>query len=136
MNDFKAGEDVTFEVLEDGDPRWDVNEDRGRGKGSSKRLNPPAFVTGKVAEANSRRIVVEHGTNRVWYWHQPSYNTGKISFGKEGYLQRANDVKVVVTSSAANNDGRLTCYVCGASTRKCGGLRYDVDYRVCTKCGK
>ena len=35
-----------------------------------------------------------------------------------------------------NNDGREICVFCGAKTRKCGGARFDIDYRVCTVCRK
>ena len=38
--------------------------------------------------------------------------------------------------AAKNNDGREICVFCGAKTRKCGGARFDIDYRVCTVCRK
>jgi hypothetical protein len=36
--------------------------------------------------------------------------------------------------AAANNDGRDTCYSCGASTKTVMG--FTNPYQVCTKCGK
>ena len=35
-----------------------------------------------------------------------------------------------------NNDGISTCCFCGGATRKCGGMMFNRDYRVCVVCGK
>jgi len=35
-----------------------------------------------------------------------------------------------------NNDGRTTCYACGAATKRVQGFLAMSTYDVCTKCGK
>lgn len=63
-------------------------------------------------------------TNSICGW-SPSQHRWKI----------IDKLQVSVSShstSPRNNDGRITCFACGAATRKAGGGIYD----ICTQCGR
>ncbi len=49
---------------------------------------------------------------------------------------RVVDLAVTSHNLPKNNDGKDVCCFCGGKTRKCGGISFNTDYRICTKCGK
>lgn len=134
MDDFKVGEKVTFEILQDGLPRWSHDEDRTGPAYQVKSFAPPKHVIGEVLSLDIHiTFLVRYGPSETWYWPQPSF--GRQAYGKIGYLRRVDDAANVTTlSTATNNDGRDTCFACGAKTKTVMG--FSNSYQVCTKCGK
>ena len=133
--DFVVGEEVEFEVLEDDRPRYNMGIDRSRI--NSIRCVPPKYVKGKVTLLACGLYDVQYpsrGYMSVWTWKQPSTDQG--AYKQEGYLRRVGCAKNVTIITARNNDGQDKCLWCGNETRRCGGFRYDIDYRVCKKCGR
>lgn len=45
-------------------------------------------------------------------------------------------INVSVNNAPMNNDGRDTCFWCGATTKKVPGFLAHSVYNICTKCGK
>jgi hypothetical protein len=66
-------------------------------------------------------------TGTAWDVAVGLYKAGKLSGFK---LVTAAAQK----ETAKNNDGRATCYACGASTKSVMG--FNSEYQICTKCGK
>jgi len=63
----------------------------------------------------------------------------KIEAGQiEPYWSIENNNISSISSSPKNNDNQMNCVFCGEPTRKCGGWSYNpnIDYRICTKCGR
>ena len=132
MNDFKVGEDVEFEVTKSGYPRWDVDHDEGN------CFEPPQYVRCKVAVAVKERFTIVYnfnGATTEWSWKQPSKSLEMLAcYSYNGYLRRVVKDAFTAVMTAKNNDGRTTCYACGASTKTVVG--FSSSYQVCTKCGK
>lgn len=118
----KVGDTVWFEVANnpcesflkigyEPQPRWDGDYDQGpMGK----------WVKARVTYVSPINANIRHDS-----WPS-SWSVVKA------YLQFGSE-----TETAKNNDGRDTCYACGAPTRPCGsaGFGPNHEWRVCTKCG-
>lgn len=129
--DFKDGEEVEFEVNSDGTPRWNITSDLSR-----NLTSPPTYVKCKVRSSRNDRFITAYvfGTiSKGWIWPQPSDKDRLKCFSYDGYVRRVG-ASPFVSVTAANNDGRKTCYACGAATKTVMG--FSNSYQICTKCGK
>jgi hypothetical protein len=130
MRNFEVGDRVECQAQKCSNcPRWDFGADLdtdGNGK----------WIHGVVCSTQGDvDFTVRFDDGLEWIWSQPSYNSERYSF--PGYLRLIETMTNAVSApSIQNNDGRDSCFSCGAKTRPCGGWSFTVDYRICTKCGR
>ena len=66
--------------------------------------------------------------------NNPKDDLTKTAMGLFGSPDWTCSGAVTQCVTAKNNDGRDTCYACGAITKSVMG--FNSEYQVCTKCGK
>ena len=84
---FKVGDEVEFELSEDGQPRWSFEVDEG-GNGE--------YRTGKVMEVDTHLLgaTIPIHTNPkaakgIWYWPMEDHNTySSNQWNRPGYLRK------------------------------------------------